>query len=112
MGKPGKECSDGDGRDEADRLEGAMRQGAQRGARQEAGPQQEIRHPAEAFAAKAGITRREIADEEILDRLLLPMINEDSLLLKLIFLFQVDESAFISLIRSKEMKFGRIKTPS
>ncbi|MDG1942738.1 MAG: 3-hydroxyacyl-CoA dehydrogenase NAD-binding domain-containing protein [Halioglobus sp.] len=36
----------------------------------------------EEFAAKAGITRREIADEEILDRLLLPMINEGAKILQ------------------------------
>tara|TARA_R110002072_G_scaffold25932_8_gene86351 strand:+ start:1540 stop:3609 length:2070 start_codon:yes stop_codon:yes gene_type:complete len=36
----------------------------------------------EEFAAKAGITRREIDDEEILDRLLLPMINEGAKILQ------------------------------
>ncbi len=36
----------------------------------------------EEFAAKQGITRREIGDEEILDRLLLPMINEGARILE------------------------------
>ena len=33
------------------------------------------------FATRAGITQREIADEEILERLLLPMINEGAKIL-------------------------------
>ena len=36
----------------------------------------------EEFAAKEGITRRDISEEEILDRLLLPMINEGARILE------------------------------
>ena len=34
------------------------------------------------FAAKAGITQREISDEEILERCILPMINEGAKILE------------------------------